>query len=135
MKKAAFSLENYFFSKVHMDINIKKNKSIQLRFDPSGIYNEDTSIFNLTFMFFAKCKGSDQHFIEIECQATYKFQDNLKLEEIPPYFYGNCIAILFPYIRSFISTVTLQANIPALIIPTMNLTELSEPLKQQTKKG
>lgn len=51
---------------------------------------------------------------------------------MPSYFYRNSIAIVFPYIRAFISTVTLQANIPPIILPTMNLTSLEIPLKQNT---
>lgn len=40
------------------------------------------------------------------------FESARTLEDIPDYFYANSIAILFPYVRAFVSTVSLQANIP-----------------------
>lgn len=49
-------------------------------------------------------------------------------------FYANSIAIVFPYIRAFISTVTLQANLVSpILLPTMNLTSLGERLMNNTK--
>lgn len=50
-------------------------------------------------------------FIKVHCSAVFNFGCSIKFEEIPSYFYANSIAIIFPYVRAFISTVTLQANI------------------------
>ena len=36
--------------------------------------------------------------------------------DIPDYFYPNSLAIVFPYVRSFVSSVTLQANIESPIL-------------------
>ncbi|HLO91987.1 MAG TPA: hypothetical protein VK172_12560 [Lentimicrobium sp.] len=71
-------------------------------------------------------------FIKIDCVATYRFQEKLNFQDIPPYFYQNSIAILFPYVRAFVSTVTLQANIGPILLPTMNLSELESPLRDNT---
>lgn len=35
----------------------------------------------------------------------------------------NSLAILFPYLRNIISTITLNANVSPLILPTMNIVE------------
>ncbi len=71
--------------------------------------------------------------MQSSCVSQFQFAESLKLEDIPPYFYVNSIAIIFPYVRAFISTVTLQSNIPPIVLPTMNLTELAVPLKKNTK--
>ncbi|CAM4366664.1 hypothetical protein AQBE111736_13510 [Aquirufa beregesia] len=42
------------------------------------------------------------------------------------------MAILFPYLRAFISLVTLQINIPPLILPTLNLSSLEADLRKNT---
>lgn len=44
------------------------------------------------------------------------------LDDIPEYFYANSIAILFPYIRVFVSTVTLQANIKPIVLQHITIT-------------
>lgn len=44
----------------------------------------------------------------------------------------NSIAILFPYLRSFMSTVTAQAGISPFILPTININNL---LEEQNSKG
>ena len=64
--------------------------------------------------------------ISVNCQAEFMFESARTLEDIPDYFYANSIAILFP------STVSLQANIPPIIIPTLNLSPLKDYLKANT---
>lgn len=70
--------------------------------------------------------------ISVNCQAEFMFESARTLEDIPDYFYANSIAILFPYVRAFVSTVSLQANIPPIIIPTLNLSPLKDYLKANT---
>lgn len=63
--------------------------------------------------------------------ASFQFsEDVIDIEDIPTYFYANSIAIVFPYLRAFISSLTIQANLKPMILPTMNLTSLSSPLKE-----
>ena len=130
--KAAFSLENYFFSKVNIDIENKKSSEIEISFEPSGKFLSESTVYELKFIFKALTDGSDFPFVTIECLATFKFENIKNLDEIPTYFYRNSIAIIFPYVRAFISTVTLQANIPPVILPTMNLSSLEKPLRENT---
>lgn len=133
MNKAAFSLDNYFFKKIQIDLSLNKSDEFGIDFQPSGEFNEESSTYELFFTFKAKNKDEKKPFIQIDCVSQFQFAESLKLEDIPPYFYVNSIAIIFPYVRAFISTVTLQSNIPPIVLPTMNLTELAVPLKKNTK--
>ena len=133
MNKAAFSLENYFFKKVLIDLSLSKPDEFSVDFKPSGEFNEENNTFELLFQFDAKSINEEKPFIQIECIALFKFSEHLTFDEIPPYFYVNCIAIIFPYLRAFVSTVTLQSNMPPIVLPTMNLTELAIPLKKNSK--
>lgn len=132
MNKAIFSLDSYKFEKVKIDFSKKASNSLNLAFIPTGSFLSKQSIFELKFVFTAHTSDVADPFVEIECIALFKFENNMQLEDIPPYFYRNCIAIIFPYIRAFISTVTLQANIPPIILPTMNLSSLENPLREST---
>lgn len=133
--KAAFSLNKYTFNKVKIDFDSEYLPELEISFNPSGVFKrtEEESIFELTLVFSAKNKGNSQEFVAIECNSSFKFASNILFEEIPAYFYANSIAIIFPYIRAFVSTVTLQANFPPIVLPTMNLSSLEEPLRRQTK--
>lgn len=134
MNKAAFSLEKYKFEKIDLDLSRIESDNLEVAFSPTGKFIESDSSFELSFVFKAHNGDENKSFIEIKCLAIFQFEENLTFEEIPPYFYINSIAILFPYIRSFVSTVTLQANIPPIVLPTMNLSNLGEPLKNSTVK-
>ena len=56
-------------------------------------------------------------FIEIEGQFSVK-------EDNKSFIYDNATAILFPYLRALISTITANANLPSLIIPPINIVEI-----------
>lgn len=138
MEKASFSLIRYSFDKVNIDYTKKNENGIRINFDPTGLFkqNDDKSEYKLRFIFTAtNNEGSENPFVKIECNALFEFSANIGIEDIPEYFYVNSIAIIFPYIRAFVSTITLQSNYPALILPTMNLMSLAEPLKENTKEN
>lgn len=132
MKKAAFSLNEYRFEKVEIDFSKKTSNDLKILFEPTGKFISKDSSYELNFTFIAHNESPDTSFVKITCISTFKFEDKISFEEIPSYFYRNSIAIIFPYIRAFISTVTLQANIPPIILPTMNLSSLETPLKENT---
>ncbi len=140
MEQAAFSLKDYRFDKVSMDFSGIVNPKIRLSIEPFGMFDPKNKSFVLTFIFnaFTKVNGmgesaAERNLVSVRCVADFEFQNIEKIEDIPSYFYSNSIAILFPYVRAFVSTVTLQANISPMMLPTMNLSSLQEELKKNTK--
>lgn len=140
MEHAEFSLKNYRFDKVTLDFTNVVSERLRLNIEPFGLFNPTSKTFSLTFIFnaYAAAEGDDSLPIEkplvnIRCVAEFGFKNVNTLDDIPPYFYSNSIAILFPYVRAFISTVTLQANVSPIMLPTMNLSSLQEELKKNTK--
>ena len=77
-------------------------------------------------------EDTEKAVFKINSTAIFKFSSAIQIEEIPSYFYRNAIAIVFPYIRAFISTLTLQANTRLLKLGLMNLSALEKPLKENT---
>lgn len=132
IKEASFRLDNYRFEKVVMDLSSNPGE-IGISIEPSGIYHPSNGQYDLKFVFNALRKTDGQAFIKIDCKARFMFRDPVGFDEIPSYFYLNSVAILFPYVRAFVSIITLQANINALVLPTMNLASLQEILKNNTK--
>lgn len=131
MEKAIFSLKGYKFTKVVLNLEDLSDK-LEIQFNPSGKYNENSGEFFLDFDFNAISKKNMNLIANIQCKAVFQFAKSQKIDTIPDFFYPNTIAILFPYIRAYISTVTLQANIRPLVLPTMNLSSLKDVLKNNT---
>lgn len=133
MNRAAFQIEKYTFDKVLINLENKTSEEINVEFIPSGIYYKDNCTYDLKFIFIAfNDNNIDNPFVRIQCIGTFKFENVNSFDEIPAYFYRNSIAILFPFVRAFVSMVTIQANIAPIMLPTMNLASLEEPLKQKT---
>ncbi len=132
MEKAAFSLEKYFFKDIQLHLG-NLSKDIGLAIEPNGVYYPNKKKYVLNIDFFAKDNKKDKVFAHIICVSEFVFEgDVVSKNDIPQFFYGNCIAIIFPYIRAFISTITLQANVAPLVLPTMNLSSLKERLMNST---
>ena len=135
MDKVVFSLIGYKFNHVSLNLdNIPSNASFDLEFTPKGEYVQSEGLYNLDFIFKAWEKGEEQSNpkILVNCVASFKFKENISLAEIPNFFYPNSIAILFPYVRAFVSTLTLQANIKPILLPTLNLSSLQDILRENT---
>lgn len=132
MQKAAFSIVNYQFDKVHIDLKNHKSNDLDLSFNTKGVYYNEKSTFELQFEVIVSNKESENPFVEISCNGTFKFDNVSSYEDIPEFFYRNSIAILFPYVRAYLSLVTTQANVPGIILPTLNLSNLEADLRKNT---
>lgn len=136
MEKVAFRFNNYYFTraKIEFPTQSERNLDLNVKFIPKGEFIKNDSIFNLYLMVIISSSkdGVETNFVEVNCFSEFIFSEQINLCDIPGFFYPNSIAIIFPYIRAFISTLSLQANMNPIILPTMNLTSLQEELKNNT---
>lgn len=132
--KASFSFEDFKIVNFSFKEKALDNEPISINIKPSGIYYTKTGIFEETLEFTAfENDKKDDVFIEVKLKATFLFERPNLVTEIPSYFYLNSIAIVFPYLRAFITNLTVQANIKPMILPVLNLTGLDQPLRDNTK--
>ncbi|MDE6453567.1 MAG: protein-export chaperone SecB [Muribaculaceae bacterium] len=132
-QSAAFSFKDYKFTNVNVDF--KKAEALEglnINFSPCGVYDPESGIFSMQLVFTASDEKGDAKVIEIECHATFRFKVACRFEELPDYFFVNSTAILYPYIRAFVSTLTLLANYPPIVLPTFNVAGLGKELQQNT---
>lgn len=97
-----------------------------------GVYYGKRKEYLLNFVF-KETSEEEQELVSVFCEAVYEFVHIEKYEDIPLFFFANAFAILFPYIRAFVSTLTLQANYGPLVLSTMNLSSLAGVLKERTR--
>lgn len=61
--------------------------------------------------------------IQLEMRGIFEFDNNLSLQEKGTFFTASAPAIMFPYLRAHISTLTAISGIDPLILPTINFVE------------
>lgn len=132
MQKAAFSIINYQFDKVLIDLSQHQSGELNLGFETSGIFTSENKTFELTFLVIVKHNEEESPFAQIRCKGNFQFENVNSFEEIPDFFFRNSVAILFPYVRAYLSLVTTQANVPGIILPTLNLSHLENDLRKNT---
>lgn len=133
MEEVAFRLETYRFTKASLNFNLPDQAELNVAFTPRGVFYPKEARYELMFDATIACKETNTTVFDVSCFASFSFKNVHTLDEIPDFFYPNSIAILFPYVRAFISTMSLQANVQPVILPTINLMGLTEDLKKQTK--
>jgi len=131
--KASFSFVSHKVKKLVFSAPEIEPDDLSVTFSPSGVYKTKEGLFILTLIVEAKYGEKDEHsFATITAEGLFKFQEETKIEDLPDFFYPNSIAILFPYLRAFITVLTSVGNIKPLILPTLNLSSLANPLKEST---
>lgn len=133
MEKASFSIADYYFDKINIDLDYRTKNKFDVSIKPEGLFNDKLKSYELIFYFKAFSEGEENNpFITIKCVGIFEFQNVEGFNDIPSFFYKNALALLFPYLRAFISTVTIQINKPPLILPTFNLSSLESVLIEHT---
>ena len=109
----------------------ESSKKIGLNFLPKGLINKQEGNFQLHLD--VKIEDENKVFnINIKAIANYHFENKDELDNLNDLFYINAPALLFPYIRAYISTLTNLSGFDPINLPTLNMTSLGENLKKNT---
>lgn len=121
------SFENYKINKIELrDLNKEEEKD---QFGISIGVNEKKDRVKLGIDV-----TTENRFIEIEMLGIFKFEKSTSEQEREKFLRINGVAMLYPYIRAYISTITsFNKDGSALIIPTINFQSLYED-ENKTKK-
>jgi preprotein translocase subunit SecB len=107
---------------------------LEINFSPSGQYDPHTGIFKLAAGITCMLEKATVEVAKFALEADFRFAEPIPFIEMPTYFYVNSLAIFFPYVRAFLSTMTLQANCGLMQIPVMNLSSLQSKLRERSKE-
>ncbi len=126
-KKSSFQFKGYKVTNSLIQINGEQSEELTLQFNPKGILNNSSNIFylELIVLIFDKQKN-----INIDVTFEGEFFVSERDENLKQFLFTNAPAILFPYVRAYISTLTSLSGIPAVLLPTMNLQSLKEKIDQ-----
>jgi preprotein translocase subunit SecB len=110
----------------------KKAKDLRLSFNPRGLIDK----VNKTYKIYLGIHIEDSEKIlvaDFEMVGNFMFSDFEGIDNAKSIFYINAPAILFPYVRAYISTITNLSGNDTITLPTLNLSSLGSILKENTK--
>lgn len=134
IKKSGFKLDAFTVSKFSIERNPipqGDSDSINLTIFPSALYHKNDSTFTL-FMNIELKDENDSFSLKMEGIGNFKLRGDIEEKVLNTYFYTNAPAIIYPYLRAYISSVTALSGLSAVNIPTMVLAGLKEELKKNT---
>lgn len=113
---------NFTNREVEIDIDINHKVSVK----------DDNARVSLRCILFKNAEEEDKpFFLKVGITGDFNFEGKGKDEERDNLLKANATAILFPYLRTLISTVTCNTGFPPLIIPVINVNQLIEQSKKK----
>lgn len=127
-QESSFRFEGYKIVKSYIEIPEEgdSNKRLNINISPSGKRENDTFLLMLNVNIQDK-EGLLK--VEVDIIATFKFS-NIQEDKLGGYFLGNAPAIVFPYVRAYISALSSLSGIKTIILPTLNMTSLAKELSE-----
>ncbi|MBP5456025.1 MAG: protein-export chaperone SecB [Paludibacteraceae bacterium] len=61
--------------------------------------------------------------IRVKAQGFFEFDSDLNTKEKEKFFRTNAPAILFPYVRAYITTLSSLSGVKPVILPTLNMSQ------------
>lgn len=123
--KSMLIFQKYVVDKVvferNNDYDFNQKSKIEFSINKHTEKNDNKMIVSLNTKIFENAKENNFPFeMEVVVTGTFEIENNSNEIDFEP----NAIAILYPYIRAIVSTYTANANLNALILPTINVNKL-----------
>lgn len=136
VEKARFRFVEYLFKETSIKLTGEDiSDDVEFGIEPNGIFEEDNKMFILTLNVLVKDKKSS---LEVKMTVTGKFEyETNDIQELVPYLGFNAPAIIFPYIRAYITNITALGGMSPIILPTLNMESVGKELldKISSNKG
>lgn len=122
---------NFLVNESHIVFKEPGEQKISIGFLPSGVIFKDLNQFHLELAVNIR-EEADKFHINLKTTSIFEYPEEADLEVYKnSYFIVNAPAIVFPYLRAYISSLTALSGMPTLNLPTLNLSELGEGLKEK----
>jgi preprotein translocase subunit SecB len=133
MESAKFQFKGFFINRSLIEQSGNEvSQDISISFDPKGIVNKEQKTYQLQLG--AKIEDKTKALnVEIEAVANFIFDTQIDEDTLKSMFFINAPALLFPYLRAYISSLTALSGLKPITLPTLNLTGLGKDLERNTK--
>lgn len=131
MNDPVIKFENYQIEKINYCILEEEDKTdYKMEFSGTIAVSDDEKSGKVTFDLMIPDKHENRR-IEVIITGYFSFRDDIETEKEKKQYLGvNGAAILFPYLRTVVSMITVLDKSEAIVFPTLNFAEL---MKQSNK--
>jgi len=123
-----FQFANFVVQESHFLVVERGDYEFRFEFAPAGKVYPSLNQFEL-YLDLSVREKNDLLSIEIKTVSYFTYEEEGSLAE-NKFFTVNAPAIVYPYIRAYIATLTAQSGIGTVTMPSMNLTPLGDILKK-----
>ena len=129
MIQAPIQFLNFLVKESHIVFVKTADFKIDINFNPKGVISKSLNQFNLELSVDIKDLNGNFN-ITLLTDGIFSYPEDADIEVYKSsFFIVNAPAIIFPYIRAYISSLTALSGMPTLNLPTLNLSEVGENLK------
>lgn len=130
LEKSSFRFVNFIVRESHIVLNSQGEFQVNVNFTPKGYILKSLNQFHLELSV-SITEQSERFHVNLVSIGVFEFDEGADLEAYKSSFFTlNAPAIMYPYIRAYVSTLTTQSGVFNVTLPTYNLTALAESLKQ-----
>lgn len=126
-QQARFQFVRYLIDQCSVNLTGKElSKEMVFAINPEGVFNEKDKTFELVLNLVVNDKD---HNLDLNMRIHgYFTYDGNNMDEVRSFIGINSPAILFPYVRAYVSNITALGGMPPVIMPTLNLKRVGEQL-------
>ena len=123
-KEAQFRFVNYRITESVIKLNpeVEPNDELEVNFEQTIGVHDTENRMRLLLNTSIKDKNNALS-IAVKAEGFFEFDEGLDEDMKDGFFNANAPAILFPYIRAYISTLSTLSGIKPIVLPTLNLSQ------------
>ncbi len=124
----ALKFKRYLVNSIDFQYNpeytgVKANMDID--FGHSIAVRNNEAQVSVKCVLFRKAKKEEKPFhLAVQMTGIFQFQTEIQGDELNNILKQQAINILFPYLRALISNITVNAGLPPVILPLININQL-----------
>jgi preprotein translocase subunit SecB len=137
--KSILSFDNYIVKNISFEANSNFKPSEKIPLEVEFFHDLDVDLsgnmaaVGLGCSIFKESKENHPFCLEIELVGFFKFETTLEPEQIEKLLRINATAILFPYLRSIVSSITANSGFQTLVLPIVNIHKVLEQQEREEK--
>ena len=121
---AKFRFKGYKIVESHISTNPEEEASQNLNVEFEQTIGVNEEGHNMRLEMIANINdGNKMLVIKVKALGFFEFDSDLNPEEKEIFFRTNAPAILFPYLRAYITTLSSLSGVKPVILPTLNMSQ------------
>lgn len=121
---AKFRFKGYKIVESHIVTNTEEETSQNLNVEFGQTVGVNEEGHNMRLEMMASISDENKALdIKVKAQGFFEFETDLKPDEKDIFFRTSAPAILFPYVRAYITTLSSLSGVKPVILPTLNMSQ------------